>query len=251
MNREMLSGRTIAYAAVLILCSAIAPPKAVAQEFDVASVKANKSGLFASSSERSGGQLTLRNAPLRECIEIAYGIPDKHYALSGPAWLDSDRYDIAAKAPAATSREQLLLMLRKLLADRFSLKLHREKRRFRVYELVVARSGSKLKWASGVSSNFTFGTGRIAASELSMAEFADRLSGPAFQLGVPVIDSTGLAGTFNFTLDWSPGDAPVEAIAKPSLFTAIEEQLGLKLKLAKTMIDIWVVDHAERVASEN
>jgi uncharacterized protein (TIGR03435 family) len=84
-----------------------------------------------------------------------------------------------------------------------------------------------------------------------MAEFADRLSGPVFQLGLPVIDSTGLPGTYDFTLDWAPGDATVEALAKPSLFTAIEEQLGLKLRPAKSQIDIWVVDHAERVALEN
>jgi uncharacterized protein (TIGR03435 family) len=234
----------------LILWSATTPSEGVAQEFDVASVKANKSGSFASSSERSGGQFTLRNASLRECIELAYGVLDKHYALSGPAWLDSDRYDIVAKASAATPRAQLL-MLRRLLADRFNLKVHRERRQVRVYALVVARGGPKMKAASDVRSNFTFGAGHVAASELSMAEFADRLSGPVFQLGIPVIDSTGLPGTFDFTLDWSSGDMAVEAIAKPSLFTGLEEQLGLKLRPTKSMIDIWVVDHAERTALEN
>jgi uncharacterized protein (TIGR03435 family) len=235
----------------MVLWTAITPPEGVAQEFDVASVKVNKSGLFASSLERSGGQLTLRNSSLRECIELAYGILDKHYALSGPIWLDTDRYDIIAKASAATPKEQLLLMLRKLLAERFDLRVHRERRQLRVYTLVVARRGPKMKEASGIRGNFTFGPGHVAASEFSMAELADRLGGPVFQLGIPVIDSTGLPGTFDFTLDWSTGDAAVEAIAKPSLFTAIEEQLGLKLKPAKSMIDIWVVDHAERVAVDN
>jgi uncharacterized protein (TIGR03435 family) len=245
------SGMSIVCIGVLVLWPAITLPEAVAQEFEVASIKVNKSGLFASSSERSGGQLTLRNAPLRECIELAYGILDKHYALSGPAWLDFDRYDIVAKAPDTTTREQLLLMLRTLLADRFKLKLHRERRQFRVYALVVAPSGSKMKIASGARSNFTFGTGHVVASELSMAELADRLGGPVFQLGVPVIDSTGLTGTFDFTLDWSSGDAAVETIAKPSLFTAIEEQLGLRLRPRKSTIDVWLVDHAERVPVEN
>ena len=244
-------GRSIVCTGFLVLWSAISPPESVAQEFDVASVKANKSGLFASSLERSGGQLTLRNASVRECIELAYGILDKHYALSGPTWLDSDRYDIVAKASATTPRDRLLLMLRKLLADRFNLNVHREKRQVRVYTLVAARDGPKMKAASGVRSNFAFGPGHVAAAELSMAEFADRLSGPVFQLGLPVIDSTGLPGTFDFTLDWSSGDTAAEAIAKPSLFTAIEEQLGLKLRPAKSQIDIWVVDHAERVALEN
>ena len=245
------SGKRIVCAGFLVLWTAIAPSEAVAQEFDVASVKVDKSGVFASSLERSGGQLTLRNASLRECIELAYGILDKHYALSGPTWLDSDRYDIVAKASATTPREQLLLMLRRLLADRFDLKVHRERRRVRVYTLVVARGGPKMKAASGVDSNFTFGAGHVTASEISMAEFADRLAGPVFQLSIPVIDSTGLPGTFDFSLDWSSGDAAVEAIARPSLFTAIEEQLGLKLRPAKSMIDIWVVDHVERVAVEN
>jgi uncharacterized protein (TIGR03435 family) len=245
------SGRSIVRTSFLALWSAITPPEGVAQEFDVASVKANKSGLFASSLERSGGQLTLRNASLRECIELAYGILDKHYALSGPTWLDSDRYDIVAKTSTPAPREQLLQMLQRLLADRFNLRVHRERRQVRVYALVVARGGPKMKAASDVRSNFTFGAGHVAASELSMAELADRLGGPVFQLGIPVIDSTGLPGTFDFTLDWSSGDAAVEAIAKPSLFTAIEEQLGLRLRPAKSMIDIWVVDHAERVAVEN
>jgi uncharacterized protein (TIGR03435 family) len=250
MLRKPLS-KSFVCTGFLVLWSAFTPPEAVAQEFDVASAKANKSEVFASSLERSGGQLTLRNAPLRECIELAYGILDKHYALSGPNWLDSDRYDIVAKASATTPREQLLLMLRTLLADRFKLKVHRESRLVRVYELVVAPGGSKMKAASGVRSNFTFGTGHVAASELSMAEFADRLGGPVFQLGIPVIDSTGLTGTFDFALNWLSDDAAVDANAKPSLFTAIQEQLGLKLRTTKSMIDIWVVDRAERLAVEN
>jgi uncharacterized protein (TIGR03435 family) len=245
------SGKSILSTGILVLLSAMIPPLSGAQEFDVASVKVNKSGIFASSLERSGGQLTLRNASLRECIELGYGILDKHYALSGPAWLDSDRYDIIAKTADTTPRAQLLLMLRSLLADRFNLKVHRERRPFRVYALVVARGGPKMKAASGVRSNFTFGTGHVAASELSMAEFADRMGGPVFRLGIPVIDSTGIPGTFDFTLDWSSDDAGIEANGKPSLFTAIEEQLGLKLRPAKTVIDVWIVDHAERVPVEN
>src|SRR5436309_14580486 len=115
MNRQMKrspSARSIVGTGFMVLWTAITPPEGVAQEFDVASVKVNKSGLFASSLERSGGQLTLRNSSLRECIELAYGILDKHYALSGPTWLDSDRYDIVAKSSATAPRDQLLLILR-------------------------------------------------------------------------------------------------------------------------------------------
>ena len=249
--RRTPSRRIIGCATFLILLKLFVPPEGSAQEFDVASVKANKSGLFASSLERSGGQLTLRNSSLRECIELAYGILDKHYALSGPAWLASDRYDIVAKAPVATDRAQLLLMLRRLLADRFNLRVHRERRQLRVYQLSIARGGLKMKTASGVRGNFTFGSGHIAASELSMAEFADRLGGPVFQLGFPVIDATHLSGTFDFTLDWSAGDTDIDSAAKPSLFTAIQEQLGLKLRPANSSLDLWIVDYVERVPTDN
>ena len=229
-------------------------PTPVLPAFDAASVRIHK----AESAEEvrngpwiqtSPGGVTMRNAKLLWSLGWAFDAQD--WLISGPEWINSERYDIVAKAPATTPRDQLLLMLRKLMADRFNLKVHREKRQLRVYTLIVARGGPKMKAASGVRSNFTFGVGHVAAAELSMAEFADRLSGPVFQLGLPVIDSTGLSGTFDFTLDWSSGDAAAEAIAKPSLFTGIEEQLGLKLRPAKSQIDIWVVDHAERVALEN
>jgi uncharacterized protein (TIGR03435 family) len=80
---------------------------------------------------------------------------------------------------------------------------------------------------------------------------ANRLSGPVFQLGAPVVNSTGLAGTFDFTLDWTPDDSPVDGATGPSIFTAIQKQLGLKLEPRKIPVEVWVVDHAERAPVDN
>jgi uncharacterized protein (TIGR03435 family) len=244
--------RTLASRNLAICACLCCPAGVVAQEFDVASVRTNQSGLNQSSISRSGGRIIFNNVPLRECIEFAYGIGvDQDYALSGPAWLNSERFDIVAKASPDTPREQILSMLRALLGERFRLELHRESKMLRVYALVAAHGGPRLKRASGVEGSFTFRSGHIFGQALSLSEFANRLSGPAFKLGVPVVNSTGLAGTFDFTLDWSPDDIPVDDATGPSIFTAIQEQLGLKLEPSKSPVEVWVVDHAEKVPVEN
>jgi uncharacterized protein (TIGR03435 family) len=248
---KLIDVRSLAFCASILFVT-LSQPDIVAQEFDVASVKVNKSGLNQSSISRPGGQIIFENVPLRECIGFASGIgADQDYALSGPAWLASERYDIAAKVPPNTPREQVLLMLRTLLGERFKLKIHRESKELRVYALVAARGGTKLKRASGAEGNFTFRSGHIVGNALSMSEFANRLSGPVFKLGTPVVNSTGLTGTFDFMLDWTPDDIPVDGTAGPSLFTAIQEQLGLKLEPSKSRVEVLVVDYAERFPIEN
>lgn len=248
---KMIAGRNLAFCAMIVVAT-FAQSGIFAQEFDVASVKANKSGLYQSSISRPGGQVVFENVPLRECIGFAYGIGvDQEYALSGPAWLNSDRYDIVAKVAPNTPRDQVLVILRTLLRERFKLEIHRESRELRVYALTAARGGPRLKKASGSEGNFTFRSGHIIGSALSMSELANRLSGPVFKLGRPVVNSTGLPGTFDFTLDWTPDDTSVDGAAGPSLFTAIQEQLGLKLEPSKSLVEVLVVDHVERVPIEN
>lgn len=223
-----------------------------AQEFDVASVKINRSGRQQSSLMRSGGQIVLENVSLRECIAFAYGVGEgQDYALTGPAWLAAERFDISAKVSPDIPRDQMLLMIRALLAERFGLKLHRESREMTVYSMVVTRGGPKLKPVSATGNSFSHGPGHVSGRALSMSDLADRLSGPVFKLGLPVLNSTGLSGTFDFTLDWTPDDARVDDASKPSIFTAIQEQLGLKLERSKGMVQVWVVDHAERVPVGN
>jgi uncharacterized protein (TIGR03435 family) len=220
-----------------------------AQTFEVASVKPNKSGRNPGSTSRSGGQMVFENTSLRECIAIAYGIAaDREYALVGPAWIGSERYDVVAKVPAETPREQVLRMLQALLADRFQLRLHPEKKELRVYALTAARTGAKLKAVPVHDGSFTFGPGHLAGKGLSMAEFADKLSRPFFGLGAPVMDSTGLAGVFDFTLEWAPDNIQADG---PSIFAAIPEQLGLKLEASRRLVEVLVIDHVERVPTEN
>jgi uncharacterized protein (TIGR03435 family) len=223
-----------------------------AQTFEVASVKPNKSGRNPGSTGRSGSQLVFENTSLRECIAIAYGIaPDREYALSGPTWINTERYDIVAKVPADTPRAQVLRMLQALLADRFQLRLHREKRDLRVYLLTVVRTGAKLKAVPARDGSFTFGPGRISGTAQSMAELADKLSRPYFGLGAPVMDSTGLAGVFDFKLEWTPDTVQADAATGPSIFAALQEQLGLKLESSKSAVEVLVIDRAERVPAEN
>jgi uncharacterized protein (TIGR03435 family) len=225
---------------------------AVAQEFEVASVKINTSGRQQSSLSRSHGQVTFENVSLRECIAFGYDIGEgQDYALQGPVWLDSVRFDVSAKTSPEASREQITRMVRALLAERFRLKIHRETRELNVYVLLVARGGPKLSPASDKEDSFSFGPGRVSGKALSMVGLANRLSGRVFKLGVPVIDSTGLTGTFDFTLAWRPDDVRADDSAAASLFTAIQEQLGLKLQRARRPVEIWVVDYAERIPVPN
>ena len=105
--------------------------------------------------------------------------------------------------------------------------------------------------APGAEENLTFGDGRIIARAMSMSALADRLSGPIFKLGRPVVDMTGIDGAYDFTLRWATDTAPVDADAAPSLFTALEEQLGVRLETRELTVAVLVVDHAERVPSSN
>jgi uncharacterized protein (TIGR03435 family) len=239
----------VAQASILILCVYAA---AAAQTFEVASVKINHSGRNPGSTSRSGGQLVFENTSLRECIAIAYGISaDRDYALSGPSWIGTERYDIVAKVPAEMPRDRVLLMLQSLLAERFQLRLHRESRDLRVYLLTVARGGAKLKESSRHDGSFSFGPGHIVGTGQSMVDLSDKLSRPFFGLGAPVIDATGLTGLFDFTLNWTPDNLSAETAPGPSIFAALQEQLGLKLEASKSTLEVLVIDHVERIPREN
>jgi uncharacterized protein (TIGR03435 family) len=219
--------------------------------FDVVSIRPNLSGANGSSISRSGGRITLENVSLRECISFAYGIPTgRDYELSGPGWLESEKFDIVATFPTETSRDRVREMLRKTLGERFGLKTHEENREIESYALVVAKRGYKLPAVSTASDGaFVWGEGKLTARAISMSGLADRLSGSGFKLGRPVVDMTRIKGSYNFVLSWAPDNAPADGRA--SLFTALQEQLGLKLEPRKIMSKILVVDHAEKAPTEN
>jgi uncharacterized protein (TIGR03435 family) len=219
--------------------------------FEVASVKLTQHGRDANGTSRSSlgnanpGTFVATNASMEECIRWAYDV--KEYQISGPDWLNSDpaSYDIVAKAPAGASGREMRLMLQTLLAERFKLALHRETRMLPVYELVTGKNGPKLQAAGpdekrGISSQ----GGSVKASGVTMEFFAATL---ARYIGRPVFDKTGVAGAFDFSFEYSL-DGRDET--KPSIFTAVE-QLGLKLRAAKGPVEVLVIDHAERIPTDN
>jgi uncharacterized protein (TIGR03435 family) len=158
--------------------------------------------------------------------------------------MDADRFDIAAKPETRSRPEEVLLMMQRLLADRFQLALHRESKEARVYELVVAKAGPKLREPKDDAEAGLQGQkGRITARATPLAILARYLSQ---RLGQPVVDKTGLLGRYDFTLQYEADGANDPAAAGPSIFTAIEEQLGLRLQPGKGPVDILVVDRAEK-----
>ena len=211
--------------------------------FEVASVKPSQRGSSGGGITPGPTGLTARNVTLLFCIRIAYDVQD--YQVAGPDWISTEQYDIAAKTGAPVQQDQLRLMLQTLLAERFKLVMHREQRTRSVYQLVVGNNGPKLTPAKpDESSGITADIGHLTLSAASMPVLARRLSQ---QLHEPVLDATGLTGTYDFTLDWAQNDS----VPGPSLFTAVQEQLGLKLETKKVPVDVLVIDHAEKIPTAN
>jgi uncharacterized protein (TIGR03435 family) len=230
-----------------------------ATAFEVASIKPNTSDSGNSSIHTTKGQIMMENVTLKQCIEMAFDVRD--FTFSGPAWLDTVRFDIVAKPPAGTPSSQLMPMLQSLLADRFRLVVHRESNVVPAYALLVGKKGAKVEPVAETAPGGTsWGRGQLSGKNISMAGLADML---ARQLERPVKDMTGLPGVFNVKLVWTPDDArPLEPTAEerkavdnmpaaPSLFAALQEQLGLRLEAQKLPVEILVVDHAERAPAEN
>lgn len=202
------------------------------------------------------GKMMVNNVRLRTVIERAYAVKD--YQISGPEWLRSEQYDITAEWPPTEPRDKFPLMLQTLLRDRFKLAFHREEKTLPVYELRVSSNGPTLRpGEEHHESGFTTRWGWVTAQNVSMSEFTDELSR---QVARPVLDATSLAGAFNFDLRWAPDDIRTQTFEEssdspnasgPSLFTAIQEQLGLKLVPSKDSVDILVIDHIERIPTEN
>jgi uncharacterized protein (TIGR03435 family) len=195
------------------------------------------------------GRCVIRDARLDHLIAIANSVGSMTQISGGPDWIKGDRFNIDAKAeePTKVTKEQLLAMLQVLLTERFSLKLRREIKDMPGYALAVGKSGPKLHASKGEEVSFRFGPngkpGRglniLTARTHSMEMLANILTG----LGVPVIDKTGLTGTYDFTLSWDETDGP-------TLSTALQEQLGLKFESQKVPVPFYVIESAKK-PSEN
>lgn len=209
-------------------------------------------------------EFVVRNHVLRTLIAAAYNLNPKTVS-GGPSWADSDHFDIVAETPGDTppSYDEQTTMLQKLLADRFDLKFHREQKQLRVFALRIANGGAKLKTNSASADAFPEGppplifsvsptTVHLPARYASMAELAS-----VFQRAVldrPVLDETGLPGRYDFDLEFAPDETEWNgAFAgrqstdsdKPGLYTAMQEQLGLKLEATTGPVDMLVIDHIE------
>ncbi len=236
--------------------------------FEVASIKPaapNQPGM--GMQRLPGGRVNMKNVTLRLLISMAWNVRDFEVA-GGPPWIDTDRFDILAKPEAElpdTSDGSTLLnrMIQTLAADRFGLVYHRETREMPVYALVVAKNGPRLAPPTPQGHVSIMGSrGKLEGKDAKSADLARLLSAI---LGRTVQDHTGLSGEYDFNLEWTPdiGDGPgfkgmpkdsppeaPQAADGPSIFTAIQEQLGLKLESRKGPVEMLVIDRAEK-PSEN
>jgi len=221
---------------------------AFGQSFEVTSVKPNKSGSNDSSTNTTNGSIHAENVSLRQLIFRAYGVSG--YSLTGPDWLGDDKFDIAAKQPGGAAQDQMRAMLRSLLAERFGLVAHFEQKSLSGYALIPGKKPPALhEKPANAGVNTHSGGGSLKATNVSMADVAGLLSR---QLDQPVQDQTGLPGVCDISLEWSPDGKTDAAAGRPSsIFTAIQEQLGLKLQPQKITVDVLVIDHIERVPTEN
>ena len=259
--------------------------------FAVASIKPNREKTTLMGVRQfSHGRLIAENTPLRFLIGVAYKRRDGWFEISGaPGWVDSERYDITAKAEGDATNEQMYPMLRTLLADRFQLKFHRETKDLPVYFLTPAKRGLKLPNSkargcfAGISGaqpprpqpgklpaipcgNVVIGLSpqglRLQGGETTMQRLAASLAGV---LRRTVIDKTGFSGTFDIDLEFTPDDslagipargepgalpaAPAADAAAPSIFTALQEQCGLRLEPAKGPVSVFIIDGAAKPAA--
>jgi len=222
--------------------------------FEVASVKPSRSIVGHDGAITiEPGKLTVRNATLKRLIFEAYHVPYSQIT-GGPPWLDSNEYDIDAKAAGPANAEQLKLMLRTLLTDRFKLAVRSETRERRVYALMVGKDGPRLRGSAGGDHPFRFHGdlsqfADILAIKLTIPFLSDPTT-PSHARGdpIPVVNKTGIEGVYDIRLDLNqdPG-----ADAFTVWQRALQEQLGLKLESQRAPVEILIIDHVEKVPTEN
>ncbi|HXS75859.1 MAG TPA: TIGR03435 family protein [Terracidiphilus sp.] len=258
MRRLLVCSTAFLAITALISAKAQDAPKnsSTALAWDVVSVKPNNSLDPSAFMRMMPDGVELRNMTLHAVFLNAFEIKAEDQIVGYPSWVSTEHFDIQAKMDTATAAaydslngqqgtDQWHSFMRQILEERFGMKYHREQRELPVYNLVIARQGVKLKESTSTKGGSrSVGPGRLTAARYSMSELAFSLSGTVDRI---VIDKTGLTGAYDFALTWSPDNSPD---AGPSIFTALQEQLGLKLESAKAPIDVVVIDHLER-PSEN
>ena len=219
--------------------------------FEVVSIKPSPSmDVQKSMSGAPGGGFKCTNYSLRNLIQLGWDVRGFQISGNGRS-LDRDRYNIETRTADPINvnepdgRRQFRLMVQAMLADRFKLRVHQQNKEMKVYLLIVGRGGDRLERAGDATDGETSmrdGKGFWAAKKIDMPMVAANLGG---ELGLPVIDKTGLSGAYNINLQWNSDDDGLG----PSIFTALQEQLGLKLEPGRAPVQVLVVDRAERASA--
>jgi uncharacterized protein (TIGR03435 family) len=243
---------------LLAWMAAIAPPNAQAPSFDVATIKATppdfNGGMFET---MRGRQYTVRNYTARDLLVTAFRL-HRSAVFGGPTWIETDKYDIDAvtSGDELPSRDARAVMLRELLRVRFNLAVHLEEREVPLYALVVAKNGPKLK-ASAAENKSVLAplVNRVFPNRIVTEGRAITVNQLAslLQIDRPVVDRTGITGMFDFDVEWVP-DAqfngrlilPAPDTSKPGLFTALQEQIGLRLEPTRGPGQVLIIDRIER-----
>jgi uncharacterized protein (TIGR03435 family) len=253
------------------------PPKPMAADadpsFEVATIKPNDSGATQMQGlVIRGRQFLTKASALQDLISFAYNVQSKQI-VNGPDWINSDRYDIEAlpDAEGVPNSHQIMVMIQKLMADRFQLKFHHEQREMSAYVLEVSKNGQKMtvNESKGQLPGLGFGPGTGGITLRAMNATMGDLTGflQVLVLDRPVVDKTGLTGRYDLRCTFTPDDSQFnghpprlpsppaadgaqastpEVAAAPSLYEAMDQQLGLKLTAEKTMVDVIVIDHVEK-----
>jgi uncharacterized protein (TIGR03435 family) len=287
INRSAALG----WLSLLLWGGAHAQSPAKTPQFEVADIRVNKSGDPQTGEFLPSGLVTLRGVTVKTLIGIAWKesrvLPELssmsvglaptvsqfnnvlgEYLKGGPPWIDSDRFDVLAKAPAGTPNDTLRLMMQNLLQDRFHVSVHKEEKLMKVYAMTVAKGGHKLT-PGQVSTDPVCGR-RIGednvyhrdCKDMSMQQLAEQLAtfAPRFFEGRPVVDATELKGGWSFTVDWTPLSGGLAGIGAPSdqefdtgttIFKTMEKNLGLKLDKRDLPMPIVVIDKVDRVPTDN
>jgi uncharacterized protein (TIGR03435 family) len=240
------------------------PPKPMAADADpsleVATIKPSQPDRPGRAFLWRGNRFTTINTTLMALIGFAYDVQEKQ-VIGGQDWMNTEKFDVEGKPdiPGTPSREQLRTMVKKLLADRFQLKFHNEKRELPAYVLTARKGEPKMSKddtnPNGLPALFFRRLGDLNVRNATMGDFAHLLQSAV--LDRPVVDETGLSGKWDFELKWTPDESQFSGMgmrppppsdagdAPPPLFTAIQEQIGLKLESGKAQVDVMVVDHVE------
>ena len=242
-------------------------PKAMAADadpsFEVVTIKPSRPGLVGKGFGQRGRHLNVNNESVTDIVNLAFGLHQQQI-LGAPAWAESEKFDVEGEADGegVPSLDQYRIMLRKMLADRFHLAFHMDKKELSVYVLTVAKTGSKMTKSlnqDALAGLGMRGLGSVVGRGANMGNFRNFMQGNVMDR--PVVDQTGIEGRYDFQLDWTPDEfqfSPIgvkappapENAAHPDLYTAIQQQMGLKLEAVRAPVDVMVVDRVER-PSEN